>query len=142
MEPPAAMMDRLMTIEPGEALPDATVEESDGGAARLRKPGKVVALLIRHPRCAACDAYAQALRSVRSDIESWGGRLVMTHGREARLLIADQHALVHELTQVGEDHTFPEPDAVEESVKFLATQCPECGGPEGAWTDLATKSGY
>lgn len=139
MGTPLATTGRLTSIRRGEPLPDATVEAADGTAAPLRIPGKVVALLVRHSDCDLCDAYTKALQDARRDIESWDARLVVTRGPAARLLIADQHALVHELT---EDHAFPAPEAVEESVKFLATQCPECGGPEGGWAELATESGY
>lgn len=44
------------------------------------------------------------------------------------VLVADQWGQVHEIHEAGEDHRFPEPDAVVACLRYLAIQCPECQG--------------
>lgn len=48
--------------------------------------------------------------------------------RPPALVVADQWGEVHEVHPAGEDHRFPEPDAVVAWLRYLAVQCPECQG--------------
>jgi peroxiredoxin len=52
------------------------------------------------------------------------------------LLVADAWGEVHYAIYTGESHDLPTPAEVEEWLKFLAIQCPECESPEGAWRTL------
>jgi hypothetical protein len=44
------------------------------------------------------------------------------------VVVADQCGEVHEIHEAGEDHRFPEPDAVVAWLRYVAIQCPECQG--------------
>lgn len=46
---------------------------------------------------------------------------------EAAILIADRYGEVYEATGAGAEHAFPSVRDVESWLRFLATQCPECG---------------
>lgn len=48
--------------------------------------------------------------------------------RAPAVVVADQWGEVHEVHEAGEDHRFPEPDAVVAWLRYLAIQCPECQG--------------
>lgn len=44
------------------------------------------------------------------------------------VVVADQWGQVHDLHEAGEDHRFPEPDAIVAWLRYLAIRCPECEG--------------
>lgn len=44
------------------------------------------------------------------------------------VVVADRWGEVHEVHEAGEEHRFPEPDAVVSWLRYLAIQCPECQG--------------
>lgn len=49
----------------------------------------------------------------------------------AALVIADRYGQVYHSERIGRDHEAgPSPEAVEEWLRFLSTQCPECGVPD------------
>jgi hypothetical protein len=54
----------------------------------------------------------------------------------AGLVVADAWGEVHFTTRAGAGHDLPAPEEVEEWLKFLAIQCPECEQPEGLWRSL------
>jgi hypothetical protein len=65
------------------------------------------------------------------------GALARRCGMEgAGLVVADAWGEVHFTARAGEGHDLPAPEEVEEWLKFLAIQCPECEQPEGLWRSL------
>lgn len=54
------------------------------------------------------------------------GRIGIAAGN-AGLVIADRYGQVYEVNEVSAEVVLPSPGEIEEWVKFLATQCPECG---------------
>jgi peroxiredoxin len=66
-----------------------------------------------------------------------GGTLARRCGIEgAGLVVADAWGEVHFTTRVGDGHDLPTGPEVEEWLKFLAIQCPECEQPEGLWRSI------
>jgi hypothetical protein len=79
--------------------------------------------------------------------ESAAGRLLLLEDRSgalgarldpgaAALLIADEWGEVYHAAGAGLAHELPAPGEIEEWVRFIAIQCPECEGPEGEWRNL------
>ncbi len=64
------------------------------------------------------------------------GRLGMEPG-QAGLLVADRWGEIYHLTRAWRAEDLPRVEEVEEWLKYLATQCPECGVPDesghGEW---------
>jgi hypothetical protein len=142
MKDSAAVVEELGRIGKDEKLPDESVLGHDGCEVPVRgRTAEIVVVLVRHSACPACDAYERALWGAREALGRWGGRVIAVDGDAPRLLLADRDAVVHEITE-DDEHAFPEIDAVELSLEFLASRCPECGAPEGPWLDLAGQSGY
>ena len=54
----------------------------------------------------------------------------------AGLLVADAWGEVHFTARAGAGHDLPTAEEVEEWLKFLAIQCPECEQPEGLWRSI------
>jgi hypothetical protein len=54
----------------------------------------------------------------------------------AGVLVADAWGEVHFTARGGDGHDLPSGEEVEEWLKFLAIQCPECEQPEGLWRSL------
>ncbi len=138
MKDSAAVAKELGRIGKDEQLPDGSVFGHDGGEVSLRgRAAEVVAVLLRHSACAACEDFERALGEAKATLH----HVVVVDGEAPRLLIADRDAVVYEIAE-AEDHAFPRIDAVKSSLEFLASRCPECGAPEGPWEDLAGQSGY
>lgn len=130
----------------------------------LRKLGRPYAIVLVHGLpCPSCEDYVRQLE--RSDITTWGGRVavVVPHladcvslrsslggGPAEVLLDPDRELAAGDLAVVvadewGElffaaasspDHDLPAAEEVAEWIRFVAVQCPECEGPEGAWREL------
>lgn len=60
-----------------------------------------------------------------------------TPAEDAVVLIADRWGEIYHVARSGAGHELPIPPELEEWLRFLATQCPECGVPDspgrGAW---------
>lgn len=56
-------------------------------------------------------------------------------GGEAALFIADRWGQVYHVARASAEAELPDIDEIEEWMRYLATQCPECGVPdEPGWT--------
>jgi hypothetical protein len=116
--------------------------------------------------CAACRHYVRGdLASSADRIAEWGGRLAIVvpgqvesakefaktpvdgmqfltdpQGRvasgKAMVVITDEWGEVYFVADAGLDHDFPTAVDVRDWIRFLAIQCPECEGPEGAWRTI------
>jgi hypothetical protein len=103
--------------------------------------------------CEICAAYAGVLAAERPSFHAWDGRLVLalpagdpgagprgagaaaapppaatvpdTFGGAPRIIIADRFGQIYHLEDAGPAHALPEPRALEEWLRFIATQCPE-----------------
>jgi len=65
--------------------------------------------------------------TVLADPEGAAARRIGVGAGEAALVIADRYGQIYEVTRAGHPQELPSPAQIEEWVKFLATQCPECG---------------
>ena len=128
-----------------------------------RGTGPQVLVLMHSVTCGACRRYVrEELAPVARAIAEWGGRLsVVVAGPLANaatfaetttdalevlmdadatlaplgtaVVVADEWGEVHYVTDADAVHDLPRRDEVLSWVRFLAIQCPECEGPEGAW---------
>lgn len=123
---------------------------------------RVVVPLHQH-ECDVCLRYVTGLAATRDRLESWGADLLVVSpepvsSRVPALdafavpvledptgIVADGRLSVIIVDEWGEVYFASEPDGVHstvaaeevvEWVKFIAIQCPECEGPEGAWRDV------
>lgn len=106
----------------------ASVERLGPVAERLRAWGGRL-LLVAPPESAA-------------SVAEWGPHpvLVDADGRvragvgaapdEAAMVVADAFGTVYRSASAGAGHDLPEPDDVLEEVRFMGSQCPECGVPD------------
>lgn len=82
------------------------------------------------PGTADTTAYTDALAARADDFAAWDGRVAERppDGLEAhRLLILDRYGQVYAVHEAATTEELPDPDALEEWFRFLATACPECG---------------
>jgi peroxiredoxin len=60
-------------------------------------------------------------------------------GDDAGVVIADRYGQVYDVNAAGPQHGFMTPAEVDEWLKFIGTQCPECGVPDepghGEWDE-------
>lgn len=79
---------------------------------------------------------ASALPSARLEPDGWSA-LGLGAGQSA-LIIADRWGLVYFAAQTTGFTDLPDADEVEDWLRYLATQCPECGVPDepghGEWS--------
>jgi hypothetical protein len=112
--------------------------------------------------CPECQHYVGDLVSGLDRLAEWGGRLAVvvpgqvgkahelakisvdamqvlgdSEGKlatgRAMVVIADEWGEVYFVADAGAGHTLPIPAEIENWIRFLAIQCPECEGPEGEW---------
>lgn len=126
----------------GEVVRVLQAGTTRGGAidtASARGPAVVVRL--HGPGCPGCRRWTEReLDPLREATAAWGGRVVLVDpdglrrsGLSAWLAVADEWGEVFHTAAVGEDHSFPDTSELADWVRFVAVQCPECEGPEGAW---------
>lgn len=111
--------------------------------------GRGPALLARlhGPDCPGCRRWMERdLGPLREAVGDWGGRVVLLDpdrpappSPAAWLAVVDEWGEVFHTVEVGPDHAFPGPSELADWVRFLATQCPECEGPEGAWRQIGAQ---
>jgi peroxiredoxin len=119
--------------------------------------------------CSDCRRYLSELASAASNFAAWDGRVVVlvpgpaaeasaVRGEPelpfavlsdadrrapladgATVVVADRYGHVYSVSEADDSHVLPTPRELEEWLKFLATQCPECGVPDepgpGDWGD-------
>lgn len=154
----------MSTLARGDRVPPVGLKPAGGGGEvglrPLRGPRVVVAL--HRPDCDECVGYAREIASIRDEVASWGGDIVVVagesipdtsvlHGLEVAVLedpeaiVADGRLTVTIVDEWGEVYVASGPerthggiarDEVVEWVKFIAIQCPECEGPEGEWRHI------
>lgn len=140
-------------VNPRRRLPELSLATPSGETVRLRGGGRrsPVLVLVHVGPCAACDAFLRALAAASDALREWDGNvrviapapaespfplLVDTEGRVASALgvrapavvIADQWGEVHEAHEAGDEHRFPTVTEIEDWLRYLAIQCPECQG--------------
>jgi peroxiredoxin len=143
-------------VNPGRRLPDLALASATGAVHRLRGGGRrsPVLVLVHAGRCAVCDAFVRGLAAAAAALRAWDGEVLviapageparasgfpLLHDPEARVasalgvrapavVIADQWGEVHEAREAGDEHRFPTEVEIEQSLQYLAIQCPECQG--------------
>lgn len=105
----------------------------------------VVLAVLHGADCESCTDYRRNLVAARPDFRAWDGRLVVaepqpvddmeadtatvtvpdTFGGAPRVIVADRFGDVYHVREGGPAHELPEPRALEEWLRFIATQCPE-----------------
>ena len=98
------------------------------GAGRVARGLEATAIVV--PGAAGLGAYAKGIESRRADFAAWDGRVVVLDGDgedEHLLAIVDRYGQLYEKTLTRDVASLPDPDAIEEWFRFLATACPECG---------------
>ncbi|HSL72589.1 MAG TPA: hypothetical protein VK864_20230 [Longimicrobiales bacterium] len=128
--------------------------ESPTGSVALRAPdlGSPVLLFVRDAALTGAEAYIAAVEAHLADLRDWYGRPLLVTERAVRqgalpcvqagpdvwqeigigphpmaLIIADRWGVVYHAVATQAMTDLPGPDEIEEWVRFLATQCPECG---------------
>ncbi len=120
-----------------ERLAEAAAEFGrwDGEAIVVAGPGGAGELDV--PRAAGGAGVAGSSRPPLRDPEGAARRRLGVPEDRVGLLIADRFGEVFLREEADEADALPEPDAVLEWLRYLATQCPECGVPDtaghGAW---------
>lgn len=98
------------------------------GAGRVARGLEATAIVV--PGASGLGAYADGIESRGADFAVWDGRVVVLarDGEPEHLVaIVDRYGQVYEKTSTPNVGSLPDPDALEEWFKFLATACPECG---------------
>ena len=98
------------------------------GAGRVARGLEATAIIV--PGASGLGAYADGIESRGADFADWDGRVVVLPGDgepEHLVAIVDRYGQVYEKTSTPNVASLPDPDALEEWFKFLATACPECG---------------
>jgi hypothetical protein len=127
--------------------------------------GPAVFVLTHSSGCQQCAQYLQQLARAADLVLGWGGRLFavvpgaaqdatallgsrphplrVLADREGKLangnaqvIISDEWGEVYFATDSRSTHELPTPGTIEEWVRFIAIQCPECEGPEGEWVTM------
>lgn len=143
-----------------ERLPNAAFRDVHGTSTTLRRGrGPRFVMAVHSLQCATCRQYVESLVAAAPQQE-WGGALyVIVPGAidparsiegvnlladpehafakgNARVAIADEWGEAYFDHDAGAMHDLPDPAEVTEWFRFIAIQCPECEGPEGAWRTL------
>ena len=140
----------------GDRLPVGSVRTSDGATIAVRpSPARAVIMLLPHAGCGDCDAYLRQVSQGRARFLRWSAVAitVVAHPSEAdrlaafvdlpvaadgalrhrwgldeaaAVVVADSHGQVWDSSMAADGHNLPDVDDIEEDVKFIAIQCPEC----------------
>jgi hypothetical protein len=99
------------------------------GAGRVARGLEATAIVV--PGAASdLGAYADGVERRRGDFAAWDGRVVVLAGDgepDHLVAVVDRYGQVYDKTSTLDVESLPNPDALEEWFKFLATACPECG---------------
>jgi peroxiredoxin len=97
--------------------------------------GRLLVILPAEP--GGAEAFAAASGFPVHLLVDRGGTLARRCGMDgAGLVVADAWGEVHYTARAGAGHDLPTAEEVEEWLKFLAIQCPECEQPEGLWRSI------
>jgi hypothetical protein len=148
------MGETLSLIQPGARLPRLRLEAADGKVEVLDAPerGSPALLFVRDKALEVARPYIATWERVLSDLTSWYGRpLLITESAtgETRipsasataddwlqlgiaehayaLIIADRWGVVYFAQETTNFGDLPSAAEVEQWLRYLATQCPECG---------------
>ena len=151
-------------IQPGARLPPLQLEHA-GEPLRLDAPelGALALLFVRSQALDAARAYVESWERKRADLMFWLGRpILVTDGKppesklttaatsssdwnalgikpeDSALIITDRWSVVYVAQCTRTFTDLPSVGEVEEWLRYLATQCPECGVIDepgyGEWT--------
>jgi hypothetical protein len=151
-------------LRKGDRVWPATLKQPGTAEFSLRPVrGPRVIVTMHRSDCDECIGYAREIASVRDQVASWGGDIVVVAGEGTAasrpllpplgvplledpehilavgrfsVIIVDQWGEVYFASEPEPVHCDVTPDDVVEWVKFIAIQCPECEGPEGEWRNL------
>lgn len=143
-----------MSIRELSALKRLPALELSGpaGAVTLQPRESVVLLLVRDAALPRARKYIADLEACLRDLRVWDAQLILVTEKEeiesellsaktssamwkllsvddgrSALIIADRWGVVYFAQQTDTFADLPAPERIEEWVRFLATQCPECG---------------
>lgn len=119
----------LVFVHPGCGDCRAYLEGLEGWAERLRAWGGQV-LVVVESRAAARTMTRVVSSTVLCDPD--GGARVGTGlaADEAAVIVADKFGTVYRVVSTGGGHDLPEPGELLEEIRYLGSQCPECGVPD------------
>jgi hypothetical protein len=106
----------------GDRLPRRVVDR-----ARARRLDATYLVVPGH---APLKGYLDALAAASDDFAAWDGRVVVVAADDEsqhRGLIVDRYGQVYAVADAPDAKRLPDPAALAEWFRFLATACPECG---------------
>lgn len=153
--------DRTRPVDVGDRLPVGSVVTVDGQTVLLRPSARMATILVlAHPLdCDGCRAYLASLDDAAAGLDRWGARalaVVPDDGDGGRLgypvvhddsglrgrfgvaaddvavVVADRHGEVWAAYRDSGHEDLPAVDDLEQDVRFIAIQCPECEVPDTA----------
>jgi hypothetical protein len=94
-----------------------------------RPPRRIDARALVIPGAGGLEAYVAKLAVAADRFGEWDGRLVVLppDGEpQHRVVVVDRYGQVYAAFD-GDETDLPDPEALEQWFRFLATACPECG---------------
>jgi hypothetical protein len=136
--------DTAARFDVGGRLPSLSADEHVLWRPRYTRNAVVLAVL-HDSACEPCARYARRLQEAISAFAAWDGQLVLalpdradheatvagtstvpdTFGGAPRIVVADRFGQIFHVEEGGPAHQLSEPRALEDWLRFLATQCPE-----------------
>ena len=140
----------------GDRLPVRSVDTSEGVTIAVRpSSSRAVIMLLPHPDCVQCDAYLRQVSTERARFLRWSAMAItivadtseadrvsafvdlpvaadpaLRHRWRledtAAVVVADSHGEIWDRAMAADGHILPDVDDIEEDVRFIAIQCPEC----------------
>ena len=139
------------------SVADLSLESAAGAFSFGRRRGSIILVLFHTETCAACSVYLDKLSQENPELAEWDAEIAVVapvakgdaavEHATVRVLydpeqsvakaagidtpgvvIVDQWSDITDIHAAGKDHEFPAVADVIASVRYLATQCPECEG--------------
>ncbi|MGH7457545.1 MAG: hypothetical protein ACREKN_00485 [Longimicrobiaceae bacterium] len=134
----------------GARVPALTLLSLPDQLPRELRRGTREAYAVILPPPSGCGAYLELLADSAASFQRWDGvALVAGEGdgswfrtrlkmpaEMAALVVVDRYGEVYEVVGAEGCNRLPSPAEIEEWFKYLATQCPECGVPDGPGNTL------
>ena len=149
---PAAPDGRMISLhDPARGAPVIVVLKSDGdgvaGLQRLARAAERLELWAGRPLAIVAASLEEATElvgraggvpfPVLADVDGTARRRLNVPSDRSALIIADRWGVVYDSVLAESGAELPDEDEVVEWVRYLATQCPECGVPDepghGEW---------